>query len=195
MASRYERKQYVEEGIYHVFSRGVNKAAVFHTPVDYRYFIDSFGLYLLPPDMIIMHFTRLGYSNSKILDLASRIKHIKNFSHEIELYAYCLMPNHFHLLLKQKNFDSMTRFLKSILIRYSMYYSLKYDYCGPLFQGRYRGILVQNEMYMNIVTSYIHNNPKDVKGYEFNPEFYPWSSAGDGRHDPFLARTPIAPRA
>ena len=64
----------------------------------------------------------------------------KNFHKQIELVAYCLMPNHFHFLLKQFEKNTLKSFMTSILTRYVMYFNKKYDRVGGLFQGVYKAI-------------------------------------------------------
>ncbi len=176
MASRYERKLFLAHSIYHAFSRGVNKADIFHSPEDYDFFTESLMLYLLPKEELIEHLYKQGYSQKKILHLSSKVAHLKNYANEVSLIAYCLMPNHFHLLLEQGKKTSMTNFMKSLLIRYSMYYSRKYEHIGPLFQGRYKAINVLSETYFRIVFNYIHENPRSLQSFHNNPQDYPWSS-------------------
>ncbi len=177
MPPKHERKQYVAGGIYHVFNRGVNKAVIFHSPDDYRYFTECMMLYLIPSSQLLSYLSNNGYNSQQLQRLITRASRIKNYAEEICLYAYCLMPNHFHFLLEQSRITSMQRFMKSLLTRYSMYYSLKYKYVGHLFQGRYKAIIVKNEAYFQIVTGYIHENPASLKSYQNAPKEYPWSSA------------------
>lgn len=177
MPPKHERKQYVAGGIYHVFNRGVNKALIFHSPDDYLYFTECMMLYLIPVDQLATYLFNHGYSTQKFQHLISRAASIKNYAKEISLLAYCLMPNHFHFLIEQSTMTGMSRFMKSLLIRYSMYYVLKYKYVGHLFQGRYKAIMVRNEAYFDIIINYIHSNPTSLKRYQNAPEEYPWSSA------------------
>jgi len=109
----------------------------------------------------------------------------KNYLNKIELLAYCLMPNHFHLLIKQRDEISMRSFMSSIITRYTMYFNEKNDRVGSLFQGVYRAILVEDEAYLLHLTRYIHLNPA-----EFNQNLtLAYSSYGDYldlRHTPWL---------
>ena len=88
----------------------------------------------------------------------SRIER-SNFAGDIELLAYCLMPNHFHLLIKQNNKDSISKFMRCIATNYSMYFNKRYDRIGSLFQGIYKAILIKNDNYLLHLTIYIHLNP------------------------------------
>lgn len=88
------------------------------------------------------------------------------------------MPNHFHLLIKQANKDSMTRFVQALCTSYSMYFNKKYDRVGPLFQGVYKAILVTEEPYLLHLSRYIHLNPTELlTGSSFiRPNEYDYSS-------------------
>ena len=93
---------------------------------------------------------------------------------EYELYAYCLMSNHVHLLIKEKN-DQISRVMKRINISYVNYFNKKYQQIGHLFQGRYKSEPIESENYLLAVLSYVHNNP--LNAFIVNDlEEYPWSS-------------------
>ena len=69
------------------------------------------------------------------------------------------MPNHFHLLIKQNNKTAIEFFMRSLSTKYSVYFNKKYDRVGPLFQGAYKAVLVENETYLLHLSRYIHLNP------------------------------------
>jgi putative transposase len=78
------------------------------------------------------------------------------------LYAYCLMPNHVHLLTEMLD-DPMSRVMHELLTGYSQYYNRKYKKVGHLFQGRYKAILCQTDRYLGELVRYIHLNPVRAK--------------------------------
>lgn len=87
------------------------------------------------------------------------------------------MPNHFHLLIKQSNHDSMTKFLRALSTRYSMYFNKRYQRVGSLFQSRYKAVLVDNELQFLYLSKYIHRNPLDLPTISpSNLVEYPYSS-------------------
>ena len=95
---------------------------------------------------------------------------------EVEVHCYCLMGNHFHLLVKTKNHESPARFMKRINGKYAIYFNRKYDRIGPLFQGRFKSECVENDEYYMTVYRYILRNP--VKAGICEDLFeYKWSSA------------------
>jgi hypothetical protein len=92
-----------------------------------------------------------------------------------EIYAYCLMGNHLHLLLKT-NASPLEDIFKRLGIRYVSYFNRKYERTGHLFQGRYLSEAVENDSYLLSVLRYIHQNPVNA-GLCTTPEEYPWSSS------------------
>ncbi|MBC7194547.1 MAG: transposase [Caldisericia bacterium] len=95
-------------------------------------------------------------------------------NHKILLYSYCLMPNHYHLLLE--TFDSnLSDFMKILNFRYSLYYNFKYFRKGHLFSDRFKSYYINNEGYLLNVSRYIHLNPVEANIIS-NPEGYRWSS-------------------
>ena len=90
------------------------------------------------------------------------------------LYAYCLMPNHFHLLIERRE-DFISQIMQRLLTAYCQYHNRKYGKCGHLLQGRYKAILCQSDQYLAELVRYIHLNPVRAKIVR-NPEDYPYSS-------------------
>ena len=89
-----------------------------------------------------------------------------------DIIAYCLMENHYHLLLK---IDSdMDRIMKKIATAYAFYFNTKYERVGHLFQDRYKSIPIENDLYLLSVVRYIHNNP--AKACICPADKYRWSS-------------------
>lgn len=79
--------------------------------------------------------------------------------YSIDILAYCLMPNHFHFLLKQVSDIPLTRFMNAIQLGHAKYFNTKYERIGPLFQGRFKAKLIDNKEYLLHLSAYIHRNP------------------------------------
>ena len=159
MPARNIVKVYIENGIYHVYNRGVEKREIFLDHQDYVVFLRILKDALSPRSdkkMIQIDVTLKG-STFKGVPRQPKI-----FYKEIDLIAYCLMPNHFHFLLKQKKEQSMHQFLHSVSIRYAMYFNKRYHRVGKLFQNIYKAALVSEEPYFLHVSRYIHLNPKEI---------------------------------
>ena len=87
---------------------------------------------------------------------------------ECKIHAYCLMTNHFHLLVETGNVE-IGKFMKNLAGKYAMYYNHKYSYKGHIFEGRYKSILVETDSYFLQSSRYIHLNPvKDKRIVELN---------------------------
>ncbi len=103
-----------------------------------------------------------------------KIKKIENQADLVQFFAYCLMPNHFHFLLKQNSDVGITHFLRKFSNSYTRYFNTKYDRIGPLFQGTFKAKLIENDEYLLQVSKYIHRNP--LKLGNANLHSYPYSS-------------------
>ena len=111
--------------------------------------------------------------NEKFLQTIADCKSISGF----EMYAYCLMGNHVHLLIKEGS-EGLPQIFKRIGSRYVYWYNWKYDRCGHLFQDRFRSEAVENDGYFVTVLRYIHQNPVKA-GISGSVSEYKWSSYGD----------------
>lgn len=104
-----------------------------------------------------------------------KLKKVKPVTPPYQLLAYCLMPNHFHLLLLQKEpSPTLSDFLKKISIAYAMYFQHQYHHSGALFQGKFKSAQVYPDDGLLYVSKYIHLNPKEMEGSDLSD--YPWSS-------------------
>ncbi len=108
-------------------------------------------------------------------DYCKFIKEICNTKekYEYELYAYCLMANHVHLILYDK-MDNLSKALQSLTVSYAFYWNKKYERVGHLFQNRFLSKSVETESYLKTLCRYIHQNPN--KSGIAKMEEYPWSS-------------------
>src|SRR6056297_1256533 len=98
----------------------------------------------------------------------------KKRENQFILYAYCLMDNHFHLVLKECD-DNISHIMKRINITYVAYFNKKYQLNGHLFQDRFKSEIVENDAYFLALVRYVHNNPIKAGLVTF-PKDYQWSS-------------------
>ncbi len=158
MASKNSIKSDIKDGFYHIYNRGVGKMDIFKDEMDFGVFLSYLSDCLLPPPNKEELYHSINIQD-RVLYVPKRIP--KNYYGKIALACYCLMPNHFHFLIKQLEKGAMKNFIHSVLLRYSMYFNKKYDRVGPLFQGRYKAIFVDNESYLLYLSKYIHLNPSE----------------------------------
>jgi len=112
MPATNSHKVYLENGYYHLYNRGVEKRTIFEDQQDYSVYLSYLKDYLIPKDTEELQ-TNLTDKNLnwKEKDVILKKLKLNNFNNDISLLAYCLMPNHFHILLKQTNPNSIDRFI------------------------------------------------------------------------------------
>ena len=147
MPAKNALKEYHENGYYHLYNRGVNKGLVFSDDQDYKTFLYYLKVYLCSEELQV-EYLKL-YPSRKL----------KNYCERLKLLAYCLIPNHFHLLVWQKDAEAINYFMRSLTVKYAMYFNKKYKRIGPLFQGVYKAVRVENESQLIYLSKYIHRNP------------------------------------
>jgi putative transposase len=162
-------RHFIEEGIYHVYNRGVEKRDIFLDEQDYAVFLHLLKYYLSPFDLEDSH-PLMKFQNFTVV----RPRPLINLEKEIDLLAYCLMPNHFHLIIKQHTKDAVTKLLRKVSTTYAMYFNKRYKRVGYLFQGKYKAALVETDYYLLHLSRYVHLNPGSLTGTD--PVNYPYSS-------------------
>lgn len=177
MPARNSLKQYLENGYYHIYNRGVEKRIIFQDQQDYSVFLSYLKEYLLPKNEKKLY-EKLAdpQISSREKDRILKSLRINNFAGEITLLAYCLMPNHFHFFVKQKEAESIDRFIQSLATRYTAYFNRKYKRVGSLYQGVYKAVLVTSEPQFLHLSRYIHGQALRLQGetlQEKQPCSYP----------------------
>lgn len=173
MSAKNSIKQFIPHSYYHLYNRGVEKRTIFQDKQDYFIFLSYLKTYLLPKETNKLHSILLNpASTSKEKASALKLLRMNNFTDDITLLAFCLMPNHFHLLIKQVEANTIDRFMNSLMTRYSMYFNRKYKRVGPLFQGLYKAVLVTTDEQLLHLSRYIHRNPASkgsaLQSYEYS---------------------------
>lgn len=101
---------------------------------------------------------------------------LPNYSHKVEMVAYCLMPTHYHFFVYLLESDGLEKLMRSVMTVYSKYFNQKYQRAGTLFQNSFLASRITNDVYFWHITRYIHLNPIDIS--EVNYTHYPYSSIG-----------------
>lgn len=165
MPAKNSIKQYVDNSYYHLYNRGVEKRLIFLDQQDYAVFLSYLKTYLLPKNEKELHERLLDENISyKERDKILKLLRLNNFADEITLLAYCLMPNHFHLFIKQKSSLSIDKFMQSLCTRYTMYFNRKYKRVGSLFQAVYKAVLISHETQFIYLSKYIHKQALASQG-------------------------------
>lgn len=163
MPSKYLVRSFEVGGIYHIFNRGVDKRTVFQDEQDYRLFLYYLYIYVTPLEKVLRRYH----------DLPIRLFN-KNVAKQVDLLAYCLMPNHFHLLAEAKERGGISQFMKQLSNAYTHYFNHKYKRAGSLFEGAFKSVHIPTDELLMHTSRYIHLNPV-VTGLTKEPE-YQWSS-------------------
>ncbi len=151
--------------IYHILNRGVDKRKIFLDRQDYFRFIHDLFEF---NDQRIINTTFYAF-NSQINDFVSRKYKAVEFKEKkprkllVNIHAFCLMPNHYHLLMSPRIEGGITKFMRKIGIGYAKYFNQKYERRGTLFESRYKSIQIVNEPHFYHLPYYIHLNPLDLK--------------------------------
>jgi len=181
MTSKNATKVFEPDAMYHVYNRGVDKRIIFVDERDYSVFL-SFLKYALLTDE---QKSKLEIVDNKLLSESQRFNlRRENLSEKVELVGFCLMPNHFHLLLYQYDIEGITKLMRSVCTGYSMYFNKRHKRIGTLFQGVYKASRINSDSYWTHISRYIHLNPLDIGKDYIN---YTYSSyrnyIGDARAD------------
>lgn len=157
MPSKNSIKTYIEDSYYHVYNRGVEKRNIFLDEKDYHVFLNLMKIYLSP----------VPNATSQLMNMFpdKRIRVRKTFKDELEILSFCLMPNHFHLLIHQNTPQAMPEFMRALSTSYSMYFNKRYRRVGSLFQGVYKAVNISNDEYLLHLSRYIHRNPLKLTGW------------------------------
>lgn len=160
MPSRNILKVDIPDSYYHIYARGHGRQKIFRDEADFEKFISLFERYLSSDG------NRGGRS------LVSGVR----------LMCYCLMNNHFHMLVHQANQGAMSNLMRRIMTSYSMYFNRKYDLSGALFESRYKASRISSDPYLMHITRYIHLNPKDWMAYPHSSVHAYYLGAPDWLH-------------
>lgn len=138
---------------YHCYSRGVEKRKIFLNKKDHERFLQL--LFVCNSSKIIHLSNFQGQPFNRIFDLDKE-------ETLVEIGAYCLMPNHFHLLIREKNKGGISLFMQKLITAYTMYFNRKNERKGSLFESTYKAKHVTGDRYLKYLFSYIHLNPVKI---------------------------------
>lgn len=161
---------------YHLLNRGINKQPIFFEARNYKRAIETFKYYSFAASLQIKFSKFLKLSNEQRNILWDEIEN--KGRKLVEIVCFCLMPNHFHFLLLQKEEKGISKFMANFQNSYTKYFNTKYQKFGPILQGQFKAVRIEDDSQLLHLTRYIHLNPytsfvvKDVERLLR----YPWSS-------------------
>lgn len=156
--------------VYHVMNKSIAGYTIFNNVYDYLRFVAILKFYLKEsPELGYATFLRLPIAEQEMF---LQKHYLKNDI--VEIIAYCIMPTHFHLILRQLIDDGISKFVSNVCNSYSHYFNLKHNRKGPLWQGRFKNVSVEGDEQLLHLTRYIHLNPvtsnliEDPEDWEFS---------------------------
>ena len=161
--------------IYHIFNRGIASQPIFSSVYDYRRFIELIDYYrYTSPTLRFSFYRRLPDKKKQkyYYDMKN------NKSPQIEIFAYCLMPNHYHFVIKEINGNGISKFIANLQNSYAKYFNIRNNRTGSLFSEMFKNVRVDKDeqfihlvryIHLNPLTSYIIKKPEELDNY-------PWSS-------------------
>ena len=173
--------------IYHIFNRGAHKEKIFRDDRGRQRF-QALLLICNRRDPVHLGNLLTKYKGPSFIKLFSE-QVPKERDRLVDVLAYCLMPNHFHIVMRQRRAGGITTLMRKVGTAYSMYFNAKHDHSGTLLQGRFKSEHIDTERYLRWIFQYVHLNPldifeskwrevglKDTKGAEHFIANYRWSS-------------------
>lgn len=154
----------VTDQVYHIFNRGVAKLPIFTDKRNYNRFLETIYYYQYQGPK--PRFSQLNRFKDSNFEKNKKI---------VEVLCYCLMPNHYHFLLKQLQENGISEFVNKISNSYTKYFNTKHNRVGPLLQGQFKAVRIEYDEQLIHVSRYIHLNPI-VSFLVKNLNDYPWSS-------------------
>ena len=179
----------------HTLNRGVDKRIIFLDDQDHFRFIHNLFEFNDQKGVNNLYYR---FHKAKSKDFVSHYIEREQRKLLVDIHAFCLMPNHYHLLLSSRVEKGISKFMTKLNIGYAKYFNEKYQRSGALFEGRYKSVPIKDESHFIHIPYYIHCNPLDLKYPQWRErelktsqsalnflDNYRWSSYMDytGRHN------------
>ncbi|MEK7142833.1 MAG: transposase [Patescibacteria group bacterium] len=169
------RKIPLEKGeTYHIFTRSIADFKIFNNKRDFERILWLIRYYRFSNDLRFSKFIDLQIVQKEGFNNALKIV-LKDSKENVQIIAYCIMSTHIHLILKQLVENGISKFMNDLLNGYSKYFNIKYKRKGPLWESRFRSILINRNEYLLHLTRYIHLNPVTANSVD-HPEDWDFSS-------------------
>ena len=167
--------------VYHAVNKSIAKFVIFKDPYDFSRMLLAIRYYQIGKQALsLSEFIKTNKSEKDLKNIAPKINCKKDKL--VDIIAYCLMPTHLHLMLKELKENGISRYMNIVLNCYTRYFNLKHKRKGPLWERRFKKVLIETDEQLLYVTRYIHLNP--VTAYIVDrPEEWPHSSYREYLHE------------
>ena len=164
---------------YHIYNRGAHRHALFKDTRDWVRFL--FGIMYYQSPTTFDNVWRLIDSFSTVEGFAVSDEDFENViaGRGVELVAFCIMTNHYHLIVRELAEGGIARYMHRVQGGYTMYANTKYQTKGHVFENRYKSKHVPDNTYLTHLSAYIHKNPSELSKWNTRYADYPWSSLQD----------------
>lgn len=152
------RRPFASDEVYHLYNRGVDKRSIFLNDSYFSRFTS-----------LLKHYLRFDYPYSLLLQRRRKCEDVKSLALKLErhrwerplvdILSFCLLPNHFHLQVKQLVENGISTFMHRLGTSYTNYFNIRNERVGRLFQGPFKSVRVENEGQFLCLNRYIHVNP------------------------------------
>jgi len=168
------RLTFENDCFYHVYNRGADKRRIFQEQGDYQRFIHD--LFEFNDESVAINILRRFNPKTEGSPTSYQIRKPRKLL--VDIVSFCLMPNHYHLLLKQRKDHGISKFIQKLGTGYTHYFNQKYERSGVLFQGKFKAIHITSDEYLTHLSRYIHLNPLELKYPEYKEKGVKnWSEA------------------
>jgi putative transposase len=148
--------------LYHVLCRGVDKRTIFRDDRDYLRFIYDLSIF---NDTNLKNNANTSFNRKECIDIRYRYTEERPRDLIVNIHAFCLMPNHYHIFVSPIKEDGLSHFFRKLNIGYAKYFNIKYERKGALFETRFKRIEIGSEAHFIHLPYYIHSNPLDLADY------------------------------
>ena len=164
---------------YHVFNRAAHKHGIFRENADWARFL--FGVIYFQSPTLFPNVRRLAKTFQSKTGFEIPETDFQNvlLGKNVELVSFCLMNNHYHLILRELVEGGIARYMQRVNEAYAKYFNIKYETLGHVFQGPFKAVHVRDNRQLLYLSAYIHRNPHELKAWRGKEAEYPWSSLHD----------------
>jgi putative transposase len=164
---------------YHIFNRGAHKTNLFKDEKDWLRFL--FLILHSQSPISVVNISRFVIPSALVGGFKVPDHYVADIVEKrfVEIVSFCLMPNHFHLILKESIEGGISEYMQRIAVGYTMYFNTKYKATGHVFQGRYKSVHIKDNNQLTYLSAYIHRNPRELSKWKGREESYPYSSFQD----------------
>jgi len=168
------KNELISGQIYHIFNRSIADFTIFNNQDEFSRIVQLIQYYQTANELKFSKFMELEAVGKFGFDNFLQ-KFSKDEKQLVQIIAYCIMPTHFHLILKQITENGISLYLRDFQNSYSHYFNTKHKRKGPLWESKFKNVLVKNDEYLFHLTRYLHLNPVTAFLVD-RPEDWPFSS-------------------